>query len=220
MHVVNRDRIDAAERFVEHEQFRFGDERAGDCEPAFFAAAQCQRLIFRNPFDSELVEQLFAAILSFRFANRQRFQNRHDVLFDRHLAKNRFLLRQITHPEPRTLVHRIIGHVRARKHHPAAVRPNESDDHVKGRRLASAVWSEQTDNLSGACVDVHSINYRATAINFYELISGKDSVDLRLRWWRHLRCGTGCSLADHDVPGGFGEGVGFVSFFCSSVFGS
>src|SRR5205085_2317002 len=66
------------------------------------------------------------------------------------------------------------------------------------------------------------VNDRAPAINFYELISGKDIVDLGFRRCRHLRCRTRCSLADHGVPDGFGDGAGLLSFFFSpsSGFGS
>ena len=166
------------------------------------------------------MKQLFAAVLPLRLAQRQRLQNRHDVLLDCHFAKNRFFLRQITHPEPRALVHWIIGDVGAGKNDAATVWPNESDNHVKGRRLAGAVRAEQADDLAGAGVNIDSINDRAAAINFYELLGGKNMVDLCFRSRCNWRTRTSCSLADHGVPDTFGEGAGFVSFFCSSVFGS
>src|SRR5438132_13179741 len=166
------------------------------------------------------MKQLFAAVLPLRLAQRQRLQNRHDVLLDCHFAKNRFFLRQITHPEPRALVHWIIGNVRAGKNDAATVWPNESDNHVKGRRLAGAVRAQQADDLAGAGVDVDSIDDRAAAINFYELVGGKNMVGLRFRSRCNWRTRTSCSLADHGVPDALGEGAGLVSFCCSSVFGS
>src|SRR5437879_1341554 len=126
------------------------------------------------------MKQLFAAALSLRFAQRQRLQNRHDVLFHRHFAKDRFFLWQITHAEPGALVHGMIGNVGAGKNYAAAVWPNESDDHIKGRSLAGTVWTEQANNLAGACVNVNSVDNRATAINFHELVGRKEIVGLQL----------------------------------------
>src|SRR5438132_5615050 len=107
------------------------------------------------------MKQLFAAVLPLRLAQRQRLQNRHDVLLDRHFAKNRFFLRQITHPEPRALVHWIMGDVGAGKNDAATDWPNEYENHVKGRRLAGPVQAQQLDDLAAAGVDVDSINDRA-----------------------------------------------------------
>ncbi len=100
-------------------------------------------------------------------------------MLDRHLAKDRFLLRQITHSEPRPLVHRIIGHVGSGKNDATAVWPNESDNHVEAGRLAGAIWSEQSNDLARARVDVHSIDDRPAAVNFHELVGGQDVVALR-----------------------------------------
>src|SRR5438309_9727492 len=141
------------------------------------------------------MKQLFAAVLPLRLAQRQRLQNRHDVLLDCHFAKNRFFLRQITHPEPRALVHWIIGDVGAGKNDAATVWPNESDNHVKGGRLAGAVRAEQADDLAGAGVDIDSINDRAAGINFYELLGGKDMVDLFFRSRFNWGTRTSCRLA-------------------------
>src|SRR5438552_3791958 len=77
--------------------------------------------------------------------------------------------------------------------------PTKSDDQVKRGRLAGTVRSEQTDNFAGARVDVHSIDNRATAINFHELFGGKNIVDVRLRRQPHFRCRMRCRLADHGV---------------------
>ena len=48
LNIIDRDRIDAAERFVEHEQLRLRHERARDGEPPFLAAAQGERRVFRD----------------------------------------------------------------------------------------------------------------------------------------------------------------------------
>ena len=126
------------------------------------------------------MEQLLAALPPFVFAQRERLENREDVLFHRHLAEDRFLLRQITHPEPRPLIHRIFRHIRAGKNHAAAVWPNESDDHVKAGRLTGAVRAEEPDDLARAHFDIDAVHDRAPAINLYEPL-GRKHVLLGLR---------------------------------------
>src|ERR1700728_1104153 len=50
------DRIDPAKRLVEHHQLRIGDQRPRDGQSAFFAAAECESLIFGKILDSKLSE--------------------------------------------------------------------------------------------------------------------------------------------------------------------
>ena len=61
LHLGHGDGIDAAERLVEHQQARVGDERARDGQPALLAAAQGQREVARDVRDAELFEQFVAA---------------------------------------------------------------------------------------------------------------------------------------------------------------
>src|SRR5207248_10483422 len=89
LHIINSDPIDPAERFVEHEQSRTGDERARDGEPAFFPTAQRQRRVLCNLLDPELMEQMITTLSPLMFAQGQSLENRKDVLFQRHLAENR-----------------------------------------------------------------------------------------------------------------------------------
>src|SRR5690348_11283349 len=117
------------------------------------------------------MEQLITTLTALVFAQGQSLQNRHDVLLHRHFPENRFLLRQIPHPEPRALVHGIIGHVCSTKKNASAVWPNEPDDHIKAGRLARAVRPEQTDDLAFARGDVNSIDDSAAPIDFYQLVS-------------------------------------------------
>ena len=54
---------------------------------------------------------------------------------------------------------------------PAAVWPNESDDHVKTGGLPGAVRTEKPDDLAGTDVDVDPVHDRATAVDFYDFLS-------------------------------------------------
>ena len=120
------------------------------------------------------MQQLFATMPSFRLAQRQRLENGENVLLDRHLAKDRFFLRQITHAEPGSFVHRIIRHIGSGENDAAAVWPNESDDHVKAGRLAGAIRPEQSDDFTGAHIDSIAVHDRAAAVNFHELLGDEN----------------------------------------------
>ena len=88
------------------------------------------------------MEQMITTLSPLVFAQGQSLENRQDVLFHRHLAENRFFLRQISHPEPRPFVHREGGHVLVAKNDAPAIGPNQANDHVKCRGLAGTIGPE------------------------------------------------------------------------------
>src|SRR5438067_3279237 len=100
--------------------------------------------------DAELREQFLAARLALAFGKRLRFQDGEDVFLNRELAKNRLLLRQITHAHPCPFIHWVIRHVFSFKKDAPAIRPHEADDHVKARRFSRAIWSEQANDLAAS----------------------------------------------------------------------
>ena len=99
----------------------------------------------------------------------------------------------------------------------AAVWPDETNDHVKARRLAGAVLAQQTDDLALPDVQLDPVHDRAAAVDLDQVVRHQDfGVLVRLsaprsrlgRGWRR-------SLADHGffVSGvGDGDGFPFVSF--------
>src|SRR5215831_21381019 len=145
------------------------------------------------------MQQLVATVPPLGLAQRKRFQNRHNVLFYRHFAKDRFFLRQITHAEPRALVHWIICHIRVAKNHASAVWPDQANDHVKTCRFACSVWPEEPHDLAGTDVQVDPVNDGAATVDFDELVSIENGLrllrDRRKSFWNRNRY----SLADHGV---------------------
>src|SRR5438477_11712553 len=99
------------------------------------------------------MQQVIAALLPLVFTQRQCFQNRHDVLFNRHFAKDRFLLWQIAYAQSRPLEHRESGHVLIAENDVSAVCPDEAYDYVESRCLPCTVRPEQAYYLS--CLDVN-----------------------------------------------------------------
>src|ERR1700674_1478965 len=154
---------------------------------------------------------MLATLFPLVAGERQRLQNCHDVLLDRHFAKDRFFLRKIAHAEPGPFVHRISGHVPAGKDDPAAVWPNETNDHVKTRRLPGAIRPEQTDDFASPDLDIDAVHDGAPAVNLHELFGDEDVLLRgRLRGRRHRRR-SGRGFADHGVAVGSGDGAWRIS---------
>src|SRR6187402_3030438 len=59
-----------------------------DRETAFFTTGKRQRELFGHVFDAELVQQFLAAMFPLLLVQRLGLEDRHDVLLDRHLAKD------------------------------------------------------------------------------------------------------------------------------------
>ena len=125
------------------------------------------------------MKQLIATVPPLGLVQRKCFQNRKNILFHRHLPKDRFLLRQITHPEPGPFVHGVVCDIGARKNHAAAVWPDQTNDHVKTRGLAGAIRPEESDDLARANMHVHTVHDGATAINLDQFLGGQNSFRFR-----------------------------------------
>src|SRR5262249_43914373 len=122
--------------------------------------------------------------------------------FNRHFAKDRLFLRQITHAEPGSFVHRVIRHVGIAKNHTTAVWSDQANDHVKTGGLSSSVRAEKSNDLTRLHVHVHSVNHCTAAINLYQLIGAKDGLHLRSGSGSSFRNGNGGGLANHGVGRG------------------
>ena len=76
------------------------------------------------------------------------FQDREDIVPHRKPSEYRGFLRQVADPAPRTLVHREGGDILAIDDDGAAIRTNDTDDHVETGRLARPVGAEQSHHLA------------------------------------------------------------------------
>ncbi len=79
-------------------------------------------------------------------------------------------MREIPQTLPGAHVDGIARNVFAAEGHASAVRLDESDDHVEGRRLARAVRSQKPHDLAARAGDVHPVDDRAVAIRLHELL--------------------------------------------------
>src|SRR5947207_4490267 len=118
--------------------------------------------------------------------------------------------------ETGTLLQRVVSDVRIRKNGTAAIWPNESHDHVKTCRFASAVRAQQSNDFASVDVHVDPVDHRPTSINLYQLVSSKDIFGFCRNRGSDFQTRDRRSLADHGFGEGGEVGDGFVSFFVSS----
>src|SRR5439155_782110 len=90
------------ERLVQQHEFRLGDKRARDLEPAALAARQLVALLAPQVPDGELVEQVIEALPPLRVVERQRLEDRPDVVLHGELAEHRRLLGEAARASPRS----------------------------------------------------------------------------------------------------------------------
>ena len=82
-------------------------------------------------FDREFRQQVFEPFTPFAFVGHSDFEDRQDIVFDRHTAENRHFLWQVADPEPRTPIHRQGCHVASVDDDFAAFRCHQPRDGVK-----------------------------------------------------------------------------------------
>ena len=104
-----------------------------------------------------------------RAVERERLEDREDVLLDRQPAEDRGLLRQVADALARADVHRIVGDVVAVEEHAAGIGRRQADDHRERRRLAGAVRPEQADDFARRDVEVDAFDDGAAAVGFREV---------------------------------------------------
>ena len=107
---------------------------------------------------AELPEQAVQPLLPLAGVEVDRLEDRQEVLLDRQLPEDRGLLRQVADPLPAPAVHGQVGDVPAVEHDAAAVRREQADHHVEGRRLARPVRTEEADHLAAIDADVHVVH--------------------------------------------------------------
>src|ERR1700752_2287623 len=102
----HRNRIDTRKRLVETQEERIKNQRPRYLDLAPLAPGKYPRLRFGKTRDIEFIKQGLQAPAALLLLQRQRLENRHQILLDGELAKDRRLLRQVADTPPRPLVER------------------------------------------------------------------------------------------------------------------
>src|SRR6185295_694392 len=139
--------IDPGKGLIQQDEAWLTSQRTSDlCTPALTAGqANCRAVAQMS--NMQVIEQRFQLVFHVLFIRAQ-FQHCLDILCDRQLAEDGSLLRQVGQPHPRTSMYRHTVEILLVQIDVAAISWNEADDHVKARRLAGSVGSEQAHNLA------------------------------------------------------------------------
>src|SRR5690606_23652306 len=109
--------------------------------------------------------ELLQPFLPLLLRERQRLEDRHDVLLDRQLPEDRRLLGQVADPTPRAPVHGNVGHVLIIQIDAARVRGNQAHDHVESRGLTRAVRAEQPHDFPLRDAQIDLVHHPALAVH-------------------------------------------------------
>ena len=166
------DGVNAGEGFVHEEEFRLGNEGAGDFEAAAFAAGERECFLFRDVREVEFLEVLLDAGAVVLFGEADGLNDGEDVILDGEFAEDGRFLREVADAEAGALVHAEFGGVVAVDEDFAGGRWDEADDHVERRGLAGSVGAEEADDFAGADGDVDAVDDVTFAVGFDVALSG------------------------------------------------
>ena len=179
LNLVHRKGIDAGEWLVKHQNRRIPHKRTRDLELAAFSARQRVGRLLRDLHKVKRAEQLLRTLRTLLTRKRQRLENRHHVVPHRKLAEDARLLREIAEALARADVDGKSRDVLAAEPDRSGLRLHEPDDHVKRRRLACAVGTEDADDLATAALHVHAVDDSPIAIDLHQTRSRQIGVFVR-----------------------------------------
>jgi hypothetical protein len=174
LNVEHGDRIDAGKRLIEQHKGRAHDQRPRDLHPPPFAARERVAGAAPHLLQAEVLHQAVDAPFLFGVRQVESLEDRAQVVLDRHLAKDRRFLRQVTDAPASAQEHRQVGQFVVAQEDPAGVGGDQTDHDVEGRRLAGAVRAEQADDLTRFHPDRDVVDHGAPAINLAEAFGAQD----------------------------------------------
>ena len=116
----------------------------------------------------------YAPLAALGARDRERLENREDVLLYGELAEDGRLLREVAEAGARALVHGVARDVVAMEDDAAGVRADEADDHVERRCLSGAVGAEEADDFAAARGEVDAAHHGAALVALLE--AGGDEI--------------------------------------------
>jgi hypothetical protein len=147
--IGNGEGIDPGKRFIQEHETRI--RRQGPCNlhTPPLTAGEAHAEAIPHVVDMQLSQELFEP-LGPRGASQlgAGFQNGHDIVCDRELAKYRGLLRQVAQAQLSAAVHGQAGDVTVIQEYFALLTARQADHHVEGRGLTGAVGAKQPDDLA------------------------------------------------------------------------
>ena len=182
--VFNGNRVNASERFVEHDKLRIDSQAAGNLCTTALTTRQLVTIVLAHLVQTELCQQFLQLVLAlFLVQFLAHLQYRHDIVFDTHLAEDGCLLRQVADAGTSTLIYWIGGNLLIVQIDVSAVRHHQTGRHIERGGLAGSIGSQQTYNLALLDVEAHAIDHRTLTIAFDQSVCAQ--LHLLGRFNRH-----------------------------------
>ena len=118
----------------------------------------------------EFLEQLFQAHLALAALEPLRFEDGHYVVFNRELAEDGGLLREVAYAEAGAPVHGLVRHLDVVEEYVARIGAHHAHDHVEGGCLAGTVGAKQPDDFALRHADGNIAHHLAAAIDLAQFI--------------------------------------------------
>ena len=162
--VLDGDRVDAGEGFVEEDEFRVDGQGAGDFAAAALTAGELDALVLADFLETELVDQRLEPVEAVFLVEAGHFHDREDVVLHAHRAEDRGFLRQIADAFLGALVHRKAGDLLFAEEDAPVVGLDQAGDHIEAGGLAGTVGAEQAHDFTLLHFDGDALDDRTLAV--------------------------------------------------------
>jgi hypothetical protein len=198
LQIENRDRVNSRKRLIQQNELGLNAQRPRNLNPSSFATGQCITPIQANMLQPELINQLLHGLAPLVPGDRLGFQHGENVLLNRELSENRRLLGEIADPKlPRPFVHGDVGDLFLIYEDSARVGGYQADDRVKGRGLAGAVRSKQSNDFALTYAHADAVYNPAAAVRLTYIFGGQR---LHLTYHSGLGDGGQTAITFNDDP--------------------
>jgi hypothetical protein len=163
------DGVNSGERFVEEDEVGFSGHCAGNLDPAPFASGEDSAEAGEDPFDAEFFgESVNAFVLDFA-GEAAGLENEPKVVFYSKASEDAGFLGEVADAGAGSFVHGPAGDWLTVEFDLTGGGANQAGDHVKRRRFSGTVWSEESDDFSGAKFDADFVDHPALLVDFDEV---------------------------------------------------
>ena len=165
LNIVHSNRVNASKRLIKQNKFRIDCQGSCNFGTSALASRQLETLALANMLQAEFFQKLLGHfVTSLAVKVTTELQNGLYVILDRHFLENRLFLRQIANAQTCTLINRQTCYFLVIQENTSAIRLYQAYNHIKGSRLASTIWTEQTDNLTLVDFNINTLYNGSLAV--------------------------------------------------------
>lgn len=199
--IFDGDRVDAGERFVEHDEARVNGEASGDFGTTAFATRELVAEVFANFAEVEFGYKAFELVFLLLARHVGHFEDSADIVFDGEFTEHRWFLSEVSDAVLGAFVDREFCDVEVVEENLAFVGTDEAHSHIESGSFAGAVRTEEANDFALSDVDRDVVDDSALTVDFHQVVGTEHHfVGIKL-----FDSGSGSGGV-----GGVGSGVGGV----------